>query len=1032
MDAPYAQSANHERVERLMTGSADATSRRAISLVVLGAGKPYSGVAPSALRLLDRQRKVLDWILHAFSHVTTDIFFVGGYEFEDIAESYPGIKFIVNSNWQETGANGSLFLTPLDPKADVYVCYSDIIFRPDLVDRLERISPNAVAVAVDDDALSSRKSLVSRIRTNHETVSLSVGSVPGTEREVEFIGLARFPASVLNDLAQRDARGDLDLSRKHLSALVAEFAKSDIVVRHVSATGLWSDLENDRDLTRFVLGTKAETLERLEGRLKNACVPPQCRFSVLRWRHEPDSVIEEIRATLGEGLFAVRSSALTEDGFIASNAGKFCSVLGVECSQTALNQAVAEVIASYGDQRTDHQIFVQPMVQHVQSSGVLLTRTLQTGGPYQTVAWSDSEDTDVVTGGKSEIKNSIVISRAAHICPSAPLWLKPLLHVAQDVEFMVDSDALDIEFAIDRSQVIHILQVRPLVLDHMRTEQTDGLVFQRLKDAAARYTALMPAASGQVGKLPIWGMMPDWNPAEIIGARPGSLAFDLYDYLICSEVWATQRAEYGYRDVRPYSLLRLFAGYAYVDVRASFNSFVPADLDEATATTLVNAYLDKLRQQPELHDKIEFEIAMTCWSFDFKQKLSSYSSEYSLSQSTQDNIERSLVDITRCGIARTAADLHRADAFGRMLDDRGMDGCRSIDEALALLDRCRRDGTLPFAHLARSAFIAMTLLKSAVREDLISQKRLDLFLRSIRTVSHQFMEDAFAVRSGRQSLDDLIARYGHLRPGTYNILSPSYREAPEKFLKPVVERAASIHCEEFVWADDEIDALTGRLTEVGIPIDAKDLNEFLRNAIEGREYSKFVFTRALSTVMDAFREWGQGIGLSRQDLSDMALADIFAISRGSLACSLDVITPRVEARRHAKRIESLIELPTLLMSERDLFSFRQFATEPNFVTDRTAAGPPRDLNGKFHDPDLEGSIVFIPNADPGYDWIFGHAIAGLVTIYGGVNSHMAIRAAEFGLPAAIGIGELKFRNLRNARIVELNCRERRIQAMEIL
>ena len=48
----------------------------------------------------------------------------------------------------------------------------------------------------------------------------------------------------------------------------------------------------------------------------------------------------------------------------------------------------------------------------------------------------------------------------------------------------------------------------------------------------------------------------------------------------------------------------------------------------------------------------------------------------------------------------------------------------------------------------------------------------------------------------------------------------------------------------------------------------------------------------------------------------------------------------------------------------------------------------------------------IESADPGYDWIFTHDIKGLITKYGGAASHMAIRCAEFNLPAAIGSGEI--------------------------
>ena len=51
-----------------------------------------------------------------------------------------------------------------------------------------------------------------------------------------------------------------------------------------------------------------------------------------------------------------------------------------------------------------------------------------------------------------------------------------------------------------------------------------------------------------------------------------------------------------------------FSGIPYIDVRVSFNSFIPHDLDDSIAGRLVDYYLAKLISQPSLHDKIEFEI----------------------------------------------------------------------------------------------------------------------------------------------------------------------------------------------------------------------------------------------------------------------------------------------------------------------------------------------------------------------------------------------------------------------------------------
>ena len=70
---------------------------------------------------------------------------------------------------------------------------------------------------------------------------------------------------------------------------------------------------------------------------------------------------------------------------------------------------------------------------------------------------------------------------------------------------------------------------------------------------------------------------------------------------------------------------------------------------------------------------------------------------------------------------------------------------------------------------------------------------------------------------------------------------------------------------------------------------------------------------------------------------------------------------------------------------------------------------------------LKGKIVIISQADPGYDWLFSHDIAGLITQYGGANSHMAIRSAEIGLPAAIGVGEKLYEQLSVANRLELDC-----------
>ena len=92
--------------------------------------------------------------------------------------------------------------------------------------------------------------------------------------------------------------------------------------------------------------------------------------------------------------------------------------------------------------------------------------------------------------------------------------------------------------------------------------------------------------------------MPDWNPAEIIGVRPRPLALSRYRQLITDSIWAYQRDNYGYRNLRSFPLLTSFASQPYIDVRVSFNSFIPRDLPAKLAELLVNHYIARLCETP--------------------------------------------------------------------------------------------------------------------------------------------------------------------------------------------------------------------------------------------------------------------------------------------------------------------------------------------------------------------------------------------------------------------------------------------------
>ena len=115
-----------------------------------------------------------------------------------------------------------------------------------------------------------------------------------------------------------------------------------------------------------------------------------------------------------------------------------------------------------------------------------------------------------------------------------------------------------------------------------------------------------------------------------------------------------------------------------------------------------------------------------------------------------------------------------------------------------------------------------------------------------------------------------------------------------------------------------------------------------------------------------------------------------------------------------------VTLPPVILDASDVESFYYPDSEPNFITSLKVCGEIKVIQSMSDTNDISGKVVMIESADPGYDWIFAHRIKGFITMYGGANSHMAIRAGELGIPAVVGVGAKRFEQYRRAEIVEID------------
>jgi len=138
----------------------------------------------------------------------------------------------------------------------------------------------------------------------------------------------------------------------------------------------------------------------LRNRLRCSSVPPHLVVTRGAWHTRRDDLVREIILSLGKVKLAVRSSTISEDSFLRSNAGRYCSMLDVVPEPAGLTAAIDAVLASYDSQAAHDQVLIQPMIARVVASGVVFSRLLGSGAPYYGIEYSVGGDTTVTTAGK--------------------------------------------------------------------------------------------------------------------------------------------------------------------------------------------------------------------------------------------------------------------------------------------------------------------------------------------------------------------------------------------------------------------------------------------------------------------------------------------------------------------------------------------------------------------------------------------------------------------------------------------------------
>lgn len=770
--------------------------------------------------------------------------------------------------------------------------------------------------------------------------------------------------------------------------------------------------------------TKAGMLKYLRGHLPSLNILPVLTVKSVEFFSDPVSATQSIIEFAQGSSIIVRSSSAEEDRMDYSNAGRYESILNVSPEPDTIMQAIKEVYASYGTER-DEEILVQPMLQRIRRSGVVFTADMDTFADYYIVNYSESEDSAAVTAGNSDGLKTFIKYKYSKI-PDDDKSLEELFAACCSIEKLLGEDALDIEFAVNEEDKLYILQVRPIAKgDKTLYEKADiGLSLQRIYRKIKKLSVKHPFL---IGDTTCFGVMPDWNPAEILGVRPKKLSVSLYKELVTDYIWAHQRRDYGYRDLTMHPLMISFCGVPYIDTRITFNSFVPQGLNEKIAGKLVNYYLDKLARYPSYHDKIEFEIVFSCYYLGLHERLKELLA-YGFNENEIIRIEFSLLELTNKiidpmnGLYKN--DIEKVSILEKNYNTIIHSDISLVDKIYWLLEECKSYGTLPFAGVARAGFIAVQFLRSFVQSGIISDDEYDKYMNSLDTVNKRMNIDLKRYCDGEIDKESFLEIYGHIRPGTYDIMSKRYDEAFEEYFGDGM--CLDIKDEKaFTFTEGQMCKIQEELEQNGLTVTAEELMVFIRESIQGREHLKFVFTKSVSKILQLIEELGKRAGVSKED---MAHLDISVVKQLYVDLYIGDIQTMFQEniKNNKKQYKSAqqIKLPSIIVKPEDVYAFYLLDGEPNFITQKSVTADTVVL-GEYEGA-LEGKMVFVRTADPGYDFLFSKRIGGLITQFGGTNSHMAIRCAELGIPAVIGAGEKNFKEWSNFKRITVDCLKKQV------
>ena len=217
------------------------------------------------------------------------------------------------------------------------------------------------------------------------------------------------------------------------------------------------------------------------------------------------------------------------------------------------------------------------------------------------------------------------------------------------------------------------------------------------------------------------------------------------------------------------------------------------------------------------------------------------------------------------------------------------------------------------------------------------------------------------------------------------------------------------------------------MKRLNISISTDNFLKFIEKSIINREKSKFYFTKSIELIFLEIKKIGNQFGVSKNDLCHIDIKVIKNLYNNFTINEVKrTLKKNIKENKSNFNFNKNLAIPNNIITPFDINSIFEIDQKPSFINDKNVTGEIIILSKNNLKTKMTNKIVCIRNADPGYDFIFTKNIKGLITEYGGPNSHMCIRCSELGIPAAIGVGNSTYQKVINSKKITLDCFNKKI------